>query len=60
MPKNAKRARAGNARTKSKGVARTAHDLRPNQSKKIKGGSDPTSVRLPSPKRYDNPMPQKV
>ena len=60
MPKNTRGTKTSKLRTKTKGLARTEHQLTAEESKKIKGGLDPTSVRLPSPGKADNPQPQKV
>jgi hypothetical protein len=61
MPKNTKGTKTTKTRTQAKGLSRTEHELTVEESKKIKGGLDPTSVRLPSPARAEgNPQPQKV
>lgn len=60
MPKNNKSTKTSKTRTKAKGLSRTERELTVGESKKIKGGLDPTSVRLPSPGRVDTPQPQKV
>ena len=59
MPRN-KSTKTGKTRTKAKGLSRSERELAVGESKKIKGGLDPTNVRLPSPSRTDNPQPQKV
>lgn len=60
MPKDSKSNRTNKPRTKTKGLARTERKLTIEESNKIKGGLDPTSVRLPSPGKASNPQPQKV
>lgn len=60
MPKNTKRTKTSKPRTKTKGLARTENELTLEESKKIKGGFDPTTVRLPSPGKAISPQPQKV
>lgn len=60
MPKKTKSTKTSKTRTKAKGLSRTPHDLTAEDANKIKGGFDPTSVRLPSPVRAINPQPQKT
>ena len=49
MPKTIKSTRGSKRRTKAKGLSRNEKQLTAEESKKIKGGLDPTSVKLASP-----------
>lgn len=60
VPKKTKSAKTRKTRTKAKGLSKAPHDLTAEDANKIKGGFDPTSVRLPSPVRAINPQPQKT
>ena len=60
MAKKTKSTKTSRTRTKVKGLSRTPHDLTAEDANKIKGGFDPTSVRLPSPVKAINPQPQKM
>ena len=61
MPKNPKVKKPTKTRTRVKDLQGSARDLSSAESKKVKGGLDPTEVRLPSAARSGgNHQPQKV
>jgi hypothetical protein len=57
MPKTIKSTKGSKSRTKAKGLSRNEKQLTAEESKKIKGGLDPTSVKLPSPLGAGNHQP---
>ena len=61
MPKNTKVKKPTKTRTRVKDLRGSTRDLSSAESKKVKGGLDPTEVRLPSTARSaGNHQPQKV
>jgi len=57
MPKTSKSTKGSKRRTKPRGLSRNEEQLTTEESKRIKGGLDPTSVKLPSPRGTEPHQP---